>query len=128
MGLVDHLLDMAAFSGHGNEAQLVESLVGLMHGSGPVGGLNGLLALLESKGLGKEARSWVSTGPNQKVSADRIKHAFDDPQVAAALQRTGISSDQLAAFLSRALPFAINFVTPAGKLPAAAELSKLLHK
>ena len=40
------------------------------------GGVQGVIAQLEQQGLGGVARSWISTGPNQPISADQINKAF----------------------------------------------------
>ena len=126
MGLADFVLDHLAFTGHSNEAQLAENVLDLMHPSSSVGGLSGVLGALDSKGMGKEAQSWVAKGQNGEVSAEQIKALFADPRVAAAMQHSLVSPDQAASMLTKWLPFAINFVTPNGKVPPAAELGRLI--
>ena len=126
MGLADWVLDRLAFTGHSSEAQLAENILGLMQAGSGVGGVNGLLQVLDEKGMGKEAATWVSTGKNRSVSVEQMKRVFEDPHVAASLRNTGVSPDQAAATLAAWLPFVINFVTPSGKVPPGSKLTRLL--
>ena len=126
MGLADWVLDRLAFTGHSSEAQLAENILGLMRAGSGARGVKGLLRLLDEKGMGKEAATWVSTGKNRSVSAEQMKRVFEDPQVAAALRESGVSPDQAAATLAAWLPFVIDFVTPTGKVPPGSELTRLL--
>ena len=58
------------------------------------GGVQGIVAQMESQGLGATVKSWVGTGANQPISADQ----------------------ELAQKLAQALPQAINHLTPNGSV------------
>ena len=48
------MLDRLAFTGHSNEAQLAENILGLMRAGSGARGVKGLLRLLDEKGMGKD--------------------------------------------------------------------------
>ncbi|QLQ12585.1 MAG: hypothetical protein HZY74_03810 [Brevundimonas sp.] len=58
------------------------------------GGVQGLLERLQSHGMGAEADSWVSTGPNQMLSAEQIGSALGSGPVADFAQKLGISRNR----------------------------------
>jgi uncharacterized protein YidB (DUF937 family) len=71
---------------------------------------------LEQQGLGNTVRSWISTGPNQPISADQLTSAFGGiiNQIAA---KTGMTPQELTQRLAQHLPAAIDHLTPNGALP-----------
>ncbi len=82
------------------------------------GGVQGIVAQLEQQGLGGVARSWVSNGPNQAISADQIAKVFGSSPVLAQLAtKAGLNPQDLAQKLSQVLPTAIDKLTPTGTLP-----------
>ena len=93
---------------------------------GVLGGLGGLLNKLEQGGLGDQTKSWVGTGQNQPVSPGQLSQALGPNIIKTLSQMTGISEDQLAKQLSQGIPVIINMVTPNGRLPTVAELSKMI--
>ena len=106
---------------------LFDGLVGGVLGAGMVtvvnglvekqGGLPGLVSELQSKGLGGAVQSWISTGPNQPVSADQLHQALGSDTMAQLAAKIGVSPQELAAKLSEVLPQAVDKVTPNGMLP-----------
>ena len=81
------------------------------------GGLQGMVAELQSKGLGGAVQSWIGTGPNQPVSADQLHQALGPDTMAQLAAKLGISPQDLAAKLSVVLPQAVDKITPNGALP-----------
>src|ERR1700730_10103453 len=82
------------------------------------GGVEGVVAELEKTGLGQQARSWVSTGPNLPINAEQIKQALGSGQVKDLAAKVGVPVDKVADLLAKYLPTAIDNATPDGKLPA----------
>ena len=81
-------------------------------------GLNELLEQFSNNGQGDAAKSWVGTGPNKEISPPQVKQAIGQDVLAALVQQTGLSQDELLARLSRELPTAIDKYTPDGRLPS----------
>jgi uncharacterized protein YidB (DUF937 family) len=82
------------------------------------GGVAGVVAQLEQQGLGGAARSWISTGPNQPISADQINKVFGGSGLLGQLAaKAGMSPQDLTQKLSQLLPAAIDKLTPGGTIP-----------
>jgi uncharacterized protein YidB (DUF937 family) len=82
------------------------------------GGVQGIITQMEQQGLGPTVKSWVSTGPNQPISASQLHQAFG-PQILSELAaKTGLNPQDLAQKLSQVLPQAVDKLTPGGQVPA----------
>jgi uncharacterized protein YidB (DUF937 family) len=68
------------------------------------GGLGGLLEAFRSSGLGAEADSWASPGPNAPVSGDQVEQALGSPIVNVIAEKLGLSPEQARATLSQLVP------------------------
>ena len=84
------------------------------------GGLQGLVAHLQERGLGTAVRSWIGPGQNLPMSADQVHQAFGTNTLTDLAVRLGISPQQLAERVSELLPQAIDHLTPNGVLPTSA--------
>jgi uncharacterized protein YidB (DUF937 family) len=104
----------------GGLGDLVGSLAG--------GGLEKALSQLDEKGLGDKAKSWVGTGENEPISAEQIKDALGNEQVAAIAQKLGVSPDQASDAVAEYLPKIVDRVSPDGKLPGGIDLEEALAK
>ena len=93
---------------------------------GVLGGLGGLLNKLEQGGLSNQANSWVGSGQNQPVSPGKLSQALGPTIIKTLSQITGLSEDDLTKQLSQGIPVIVNTLTPNGRLPTAAELSKMM--
>lgn len=110
MGLLDGLIGGAVGAGLAVAAsRLIEE-----HG-----GVQGIVRQMETHGLGETVRSWVSTGPNQPVSAERLHQIFGSGTLAEMAQRAGMTPQELSQKLSVFLPQAIDHLTPDGRVPPA---------
>ncbi len=108
MGLLDGLVGGAVGAGLAVAAQrLIEQ-----HG-----GVQGIVQQMEQHGLGDTVRSWVSTGPNQPISAERLHQVFGSGTLAEIAQRVGLSPDELSQKLAQFLPQAVDHLTPNGSVP-----------
>ena len=81
---------------------------------------------LEQGGLGDQTKSWVGSGQNQPVSPSQLGQALGPSILKTVSQLTGISEDDLTKQLSQVLPGVVNGLTPNGRLPTVAELSKMM--
>jgi len=93
---------------------------------GLLGGLGGLLNKLQQGGLGNQTNSWVGSGQNQPVSPGQLSQALGPNVIKTLSQMTGLSEDDLTKQLSQGIPVIVNTLTPNGRLPTVAELSKLM--
>lgn len=115
MGLLDNLL------GSGGQAA---SLMGVASDLlDKVGGVQGLVQVLQQHGLGEQVQSWIGTGENQPVSGSALGQALDKAGlgnlVQEAASKVGMDPDTLLGHLSDLLPAAINHLTPNGQTPEA---------
>jgi len=132
MGLLDNLIGAAsqaamnsmqgqrpqagAAPAGGLNPQMLMGLATLLMNN--AGGLQGLLAKLQSAGLGQQAQSWVGTGANQAVSPEALGSALGPDLMGQVTSQLGCSSQQASATLADLLPDLIDRVTPQGQLPA----------
>jgi uncharacterized protein YidB (DUF937 family) len=87
------------------------------------GGLGDLLNQFQQKGLGDQANSWVSNGPNKQVAPGDLANALGADQIEALSSQSGLSRDELLQGLSQYLPDVVNHLTPDGRLPDENEMS-----
>jgi uncharacterized protein YidB (DUF937 family) len=78
------------------------------------GGVQGIVAQMESQGLGGTVKSWVGTGANLPISADQVHAAFGSDLIAGLAAKVGMNPQELEQKLAQALPQAINHLTPTG--------------
>ena len=81
-----------------------------------LGGLQGLVDQLQQGGLGDQVKSWLSNGPNMKVSPDQIRAALGNDQVRQLAQRFGIPVDDVLKMLADNLPGVVDQASPNGKI------------
>nr|WP_075215504.1 YidB family protein [Mongoliimonas terrestris] len=80
------------------------------------GGIQGLIAQLQSGGLGQEVASWIGTGENLPVSAEQIQSALGNETLARFASSFGLDTDAVATFLADKLPQAVDAASPEGRL------------
>jgi len=120
MGLLDELLGGRKPSGGGTGADpsaLIQAVLGMLAGGGQGGGLQALIRLFQSKGLGDLMSSWIGTGRNLPVSADQLKSGLGPDLLSQLASRAGVAPDDAASGLSELLPGLIDQLTPGGKVP-----------
>jgi uncharacterized protein YidB (DUF937 family) len=114
---------------------MLHSVMALIN-SPQIGGLHGLVQIMQSKGMGDIVSRWVGTGPNPPVSPAQLKDAIGNDHVQQFAQQTGMSHDQAASSLAQLLPHVVDQLTPTGTVPqhgldmsSALEMlkSKFLH-
>jgi uncharacterized protein YidB (DUF937 family) len=141
MGLLDSLIGAAAEAASGSlqgqraptasatglpgglDPQMLMGLVGALLASS--GGLQGLLAKLQSGGLGDAVQSWIGTGANQPVSGEQLGGALGPDLMGMIASQMGGSQAQASGTLAELLPGLIDQLTPKGQLPDENALSGL---
>ena len=115
-------------AGGGLSDMLKGGLGGLLAGgaAGSIlsGGLGDLLKQFQQQGLGDQANSWVSNGPNKQIAPGDLGSALGADQIEALTAQSGLSRDELLQGLSQYLPDVVNQLTPDGRLPDENEMSR----
>jgi uncharacterized protein YidB (DUF937 family) len=126
-GNVNASLPGGGMGGGGLSDMLKGGLGGLLAGgaAGSIlsGGLGDLLNQFQQKGLGDQASSWVSNGPNKQIAPGDLANALGADQITSLAAQSGLSRDELLHGLSQYLPDVVNHLTPDGRLPDENELS-----
>jgi uncharacterized protein YidB (DUF937 family) len=82
------------------------------------GGLSGLIGMLTKGGLGEQAASWVSTGPNQAVNPDVLGQVLGNGTITDLAAKMGLNPQEVSGGLAQYLPEVVNQLTPDGNIPA----------
>jgi len=120
MGLLDGLLGsvLGGMAGPQNQAQgggqLLQMVLTMLQQNG---GIEGLLAKMQQAGYGGQAQSWIGTGQNQPVPPDALSQIFGQGQLADIARQLGMSREDAAGGLARALPDVVDRMTPEGRIP-----------
>ena len=126
-GNVQAGLPGGGMGGGGLSDMLKGGLGGLLAGgaAGTIlsGGLGDLMKQLQQNGLGDQADSWVSNGPNKQISPGDLANALGADDINQLTSQTGMSRDDLLQGLSQYLPDVVNHLTPDGRLPDDNEMS-----
>lgn len=131
MGLLDSLIGAATKAAMGSQRGSGAAASGGAGGLNPAllitlvstllnnaGGLQGLLAKLQSAGLGEAAQSWIGTGSNQPVDPDQLGQALGPDLMGMIAAQLGGDQAQASTALADLLPGLIDQLTPQGQVPA----------
>jgi uncharacterized protein YidB (DUF937 family) len=88
-------------------------------------GVDNTVRDLEGHGHGEIARSWVSRGPNQPITPQKLESALGEDAIRDLMQQTGMERDELLAALSQHLPRVIDHLTPDGRVPSDEEARRM---
>lgn len=132
MGLLDDVLASLAGAGapasRSQSSALVEAMLEVLGNgaqTGGIGGLDGLSRVLQQQGLGEEMSSWVGTGQNRPIPADRVSDVFGREQMGRISQRAGVGADLLPGILAAVLPALVDKLTPEGRVTPPSDLLAL---
>lgn len=120
MGLFDSIAGQVAgaLSGQGGAqgSGLLQLLMELINNP-QTGGLQGLIAAFQDKGLGDLVSSWVGTGQNLPITPEQLQSVLGSGQIGQIAQQLGLSSQEVSGQLSVLLPQVIDGITPNGQVP-----------
>lgn len=111
MGILNRLTGLLGGGKKGGMAQVVQALIEQF------GGVDALVAKLQSSGLSGQLESWIGPGENSPVGASKIEEALGSDAIAGVAQKLGVDRKEAAAKISMALPKVIDRLTPAGRIP-----------
>jgi uncharacterized protein YidB (DUF937 family) len=80
--------------------------------------LGDVLERFRNAGAGAKVDSWVRKGPNEPIDTDEVESAIDDETLNSLSQQTGLSREELIERITRALPEAVDQMTPDGQIPS----------
>ena len=89
-----------------------------------LGGLSGMLQSFQQGGHGDVINSWVGPGQNQPIAPDQLHQALGPDAVNNLSRLTGMPQNELLSELSRVLPSVVDKLTPHGRMPDQAEMSR----
>src|SRR3974377_1876330 len=92
---------------------MLESVVDLI---GQHGGLSGLVDKLKASGLGDAVSSWVGTGDNQPVPANKLESAVGADAISQIIAKLGVTKEQASSLLARYLPMVADSIQPPRQL------------
>ena len=124
MGLMDTITGL--FKSGGMTDNLVKSVSGMIN-DGSLS-LSSLKERADKAGLSDIFDSWVSKGENKPITAEQVKQAADPENLQKIASEAGISVDEAAKEMSKALPDVVNTLTPDGVLPADDALKSSLGR
>ena len=87
-------------------------------------GLNGLVERFRQGGLGGVIDSWIGTGANQQIAPNQLNQALEPQEIDELSRQTGLPEQEVLSQLSRALPNVVDRLTPQGRIPQPAEMSR----
>lgn len=85
------------------------------------GGINAVLERFRRKGLGGQAQSWLSTGPNQPIDPHSVEQVVGQDELQQMAQRLGVPQQQVAQAFAEIMPQLVDHLTPDGQVPQHAD-------
>lgn len=76
--------------------------------------LDSLVKRMAAKGLGQVVKSWIAKGPNMLISADQVTNVVGDDKLAELAGKLGMPKQEVANYLAKHLPDAVDRMTPEG--------------
>jgi uncharacterized protein YidB (DUF937 family) len=91
---------------------------------GFLGGLGSLVQRFQQSGHGDIINSWIGSGQNRAITPEQLHQALGPEAVNNLSQLTGAAPHDLVSELSRVLPGVVDKLTPQGRIPDHAEMSR----
>jgi len=122
MGLFDEIAGTLSggSTGVGGQQALVTSILEMLGSQS--GGLSGLAAAFQQKGLGDIVTTWIGTGENLPISENQIQQVLGSDQLQAIAGKAGIPAATAGRRLAALLPGIVDKLTPGGQIPESNNL------
>jgi uncharacterized protein YidB (DUF937 family) len=91
---------------------------------GLLGGFGSLVQRFQQSGHGDIINSWIGPGQNRAITPEQLHQALGPEAVNNLSQLTGAAPHDLVSELSRILPGVVDRLTPQGRVPDHAEMSR----
>ena len=83
-----------------------------------------MLQSFQQGGHGDVINSWIGPGQNQPIAPDQLHQALGPDAVNTLSRLTGMPHNEFLSELSRLLPNVVDKLTPHGRMPYQAEISR----
>jgi uncharacterized protein YidB (DUF937 family) len=83
-----------------------------------------MLQRFKQSGHGDAINSWIGPGQSQPIAPDQLHQALGPDAVNNLSRLTGTPENELLLELSRVLPGVVDKLTPHGRMPDQAEISR----
>jgi uncharacterized protein YidB (DUF937 family) len=103
---------------------LAAILGGVLGGAAGSGALDDLIGKFGQAGAGDQAKSWVSTGPNEPIEPQAVEQALGTDTIDKLAAETGRSRAEIEAALATMVPKVVDTMTPQGAVPDSATLEQ----
>ncbi len=104
--------------GGNTDDNAVTALLGklLSGGDGNEGGLGGIVAAMQEKGLGSIVDSWLGDGDNEEIAPEQVREVVGSDAIAEMAASVGTDEDSIVDTLKDALPQLIDKSSSGGSL------------
>src|SRR5258708_30683433 len=92
-------------AGAGGSNPLLQIVLSLLQQNG---GLEEVLGKFRQGGLGAQADSWVSTGPNMGISPAQLEQIFGSSALGGGASQLGVSQEQAGSTMPHVFPGMLN--------------------
>jgi uncharacterized protein YidB (DUF937 family) len=127
-GDVENALGSGSSGGLGQHTQgsgLLPTLVSMLT-SGSGRGLAAILGHLIGGGFAEIVCSWLSTGPNQPVTGERLRDVLPSEMLSQLAAKAGVDPSLVAQGLAQVLPSLVDRLSPNGTLLSGSDLQRAL--
>ncbi len=102
----------------GADSDSVSAMLGklLSGGEESGGGLGGIIAAMQEKGLGDIVESWLGDGDNADIAPEQVKEVIGEQQIAEMAASVGADEETILDTLKDALPQIIDKSSSGGSL------------
>ena len=115
------LIDVIGEFGHRRAPRsgdrLVDALIAELGPGGAIGSVSGLVGRFTHGGFGRQANSWVGTGPNEAITPADVEAAVGRRLVDDLSRRTALPRAEVRDGLARIIPALVDSASPKGCLP-----------
>lgn len=85
------------------------------------GGIGAVLERFRQKGLGEQANSWVSSGPNAPLRAEEVDEVVGGEEMSRLAHQLGVPEREVALGFADIFPEMVDQLSPEGQLPPEAD-------
>lgn len=85
------------------------------------GGIGAVLERFRQKGLGEQANSWVSSGPNAPLRAEEVDEVVGGEEMSRLAHQLGVPEREVALGFADILPEMVDQLSPEGQLAPEAD-------